>query len=304
MLAGPGRRDQHVVAPRMPRAGRTFTGTGFAQPISGTPLISATSGNSDRADRIGVHERVERDAAEQPRRRIAEPIGRPRVRRLVHRQRKQQNDERDEDLREVDVQQGVTGYGRLAKNARTASATLRADDGRQLLARRAPHAGQAAERRQQRPPPPRPDAGHVVELRSQVAHRARLAMERHGEPVRLVADPLDEQQRRDRSSASAIGSSRSRVKSSSSFFAMPTATRFARPELLERRVRRRQLPLAAVDQDQIGKRAALLEQLAVAAPHDFVHRREVVVECAGPRFGAAGLGPFDRRRAWPRARVP
>ena len=48
------------------------------------------------------------------------------------------------------------------------------------------------------------------------------------------------------------------------------------PELLERRVRRRQLALAAVDQDQIGKRPALLEQLAVAAQHDFVHRREVV----------------------------
>ena len=46
-----------------------------------------------RADRIDVHERVERDAAEQPRRRIAQAIGGPRVRRLVHRQRKQQNDE-------------------------------------------------------------------------------------------------------------------------------------------------------------------------------------------------------------------
>ena len=50
---------------------------------------------------------------------------------------------------------------------------------------------------------------------------------------------------------------------SSSFFAMPTATRFARPELPQRVVGRRQLPLAAVDQDEIGKRPALLEQLAI-----------------------------------------
>ena len=48
------------------------------------------------------------------------------------------------------------------------------------------------------------------------------------------------------------------------------------PELLERRVRRRQLPLAAVDQHQVRKRSALLEQLAIAAQHDFVHRSEVV----------------------------
>jgi hypothetical protein len=31
------------------------------------------------------------------------------MRRFMHRQRKQQDDEGDENLREVDVQQGVTG---------------------------------------------------------------------------------------------------------------------------------------------------------------------------------------------------
>ena len=51
-----------------------------------------------------MHERIQRDAAEEPRRGVTEPIGRPRVRHLVHRQRKQQHDERDEDLRDVDVQ--------------------------------------------------------------------------------------------------------------------------------------------------------------------------------------------------------
>ena len=53
------------------------------------------------------------------------------------------------------------------------------------------------------------------------------------------------------------------------------------PELLERGVRRRQLPLAAVDQDQIRKRSALFEQLSIAAPDDFVHGREIVVLGAG-----------------------
>ena len=72
-----------------------------------------------------------------------------------------------------DVRQGITGYGRLAKNARTASAVFGADHGRQFLARRAPHAREAAERRQQRLAPARSDARHIVELRSEVAHRAR-----------------------------------------------------------------------------------------------------------------------------------
>ena len=75
--------------------------------MSGSAADDREQRKQDRADRIGVHDRVERHAPEQPRRRIAQPIGRPRVRHFVHRQGKQQDDERDEDLREVDVQQGV-----------------------------------------------------------------------------------------------------------------------------------------------------------------------------------------------------
>ena len=150
----PGGRHQHVVAPRMPQLAHVDR-------HRLRPADQRRAGDHrdqrkhHRADRIGVHDRVQRDAAEQPRRRIAEAIGRPRMRHFVHRQRKQQDDEADENLREVDVQQGVKGYGRLAKKARTASATFAPTDGRQLLARRAPHAGQAAERRQQRLAPPR-----------------------------------------------------------------------------------------------------------------------------------------------------
>ena len=75
----------------------------------------------DRANRIRMHERIQRHAAQQPRRRIAESISGPRVRHLVDRQREQQHDERYEDLADVDVQEGpelrrdlrltLTGYG-------------------------------------------------------------------------------------------------------------------------------------------------------------------------------------------------
>src|SRR5258708_209398 len=70
---------------------------------------------------------------------------------------------------------------------------LRADDRVQLLSRRAPHASQTAERRQQRPTTTGTDAGHGVELRTEIAHGAGAPMERDGEPMRLVADALDQQ---------------------------------------------------------------------------------------------------------------
>src|SRR5262249_34094440 len=75
------------------------------------------------------NERIQRDSAEQTGSRVAEPICRECVRHFVDGQREQQNDERDENLCEVDGHQegsavDVTGYGRLAKNARTASATF------------------------------------------------------------------------------------------------------------------------------------------------------------------------------------
>ena len=78
--------------------------------------------------------------------------------------------------------------------------------------------------------------------------------------------------------SSAIGRSLSRTKTSSSFLARPTATRFASPTLLERRVGRVQLPLAAVDHDQVGKRPAVLEHAAVAAADDLLHGGKVVEE--------------------------
>ncbi len=80
-----------------------------------------------------------------------------------------------------------------------------ADHARELLARGAADARDAAERGQQRLAPPRADPGDLVELRPQIARRALLPMERHREAVRLVADPLDQQQRR------ALGCQRDRI---------------------------------------------------------------------------------------------
>src|SRR5262245_9286737 len=66
-------------------------------------------------NRIDMHDRIERYAAEESARRITQTVGRPRVRGFMYRQGKQKDDESDQNLRDVDVQQGLTGYGRAAK---------------------------------------------------------------------------------------------------------------------------------------------------------------------------------------------
>ena len=103
---------------------------------------------------------------------------------------------RDEDLGEIEAGQGLL-QGKSIDRLRPACekrkdgiGDFRAHFRGELFARRAPHARQAAERREQRPPPPRADARHVVELRVQITHRPGAPMERHREPVRLVADAL------------------------------------------------------------------------------------------------------------------
>src|SRR5437868_5486937 len=163
---------------------------------------------------------------------------------------------------------------------------FRADNRGQLFTRRAPHAGDAPERRQQRLAPARADARHVIELRPQIAHRARAAMERHREAMRFVADALNQQQRR------IVGRERDRILAIArveELFLLRDADgdQVREPELLERGVGRRQLSLAAVDDDEIRKRSAELEQLAISAVYDFVHRGEVVLDAGA---GSQGLG--------------
>src|SRR5438132_676971 len=73
---------------------------------------------------------------------------------------------------------------------------FRADDGQQLFAGGAADAGEAAEGHEERAPPARADARHAVELRAEVAHAARLAVEAHCKSVRLVANRLQQPERR------------------------------------------------------------------------------------------------------------
>ena len=67
-----------------------------------TPEAPTTSDDDDdeqqeeRPDRIDVHDGVERDAAEQPSGGVAEPVGGPRVRRLVNREGHQHDGEADD----------------------------------------------------------------------------------------------------------------------------------------------------------------------------------------------------------------
>src|SRR5206468_10441818 len=182
----------------------------------------------NRADRIGVHERIERHTAEQARRRIAEAIRRPRVRHFMYRQREQQNDERDEDLRDVDARQASQGYGRLAKNARTASAafapTTAARSSR--VARRTPATLPNDVSNVLRRPGPVPGTSSSSDRRSRIVRARRWNVTANrcaSSRMRCISNNAGSL------AASAIGSSRSRVWINSSFFAMPTATRFARP---------------------------------------------------------------------------
>ena len=88
----------------------------------------------DRPEQVGVHYGVQRHAAEQARRRIAQPIGRPRMRAFVHGQGKQQNDEGYEDLSDVDVEQGVFRLRPTRKKRKNGVGQFRADSGGQFFA--------------------------------------------------------------------------------------------------------------------------------------------------------------------------
>src|SRR5690606_33595320 len=63
------------------------------------------------------------------------------------------------------------------------------------------------------------------------------------------------------------------------------------PNLLERVVGRIELALAAVDEDQVGKRSALFDHLAIPPPDDLSHRGEVVEK---PILGTALAAHADR----------
>ena len=91
---------------------------------------------------------------------------------------------------------GRTSRARLGEIVDDGASGLGADDVVELLARGAPNAGEAAERRQQRAAPTRADARARRRARNADRASSAIAVERDRKAVGLVADALDQPQRR------------------------------------------------------------------------------------------------------------
>src|SRR5262249_28306187 len=239
-----------------------LTGTGFAHPMSGAPLTIAINGNRivpiGSACTSGLSEtRPSRRAVGSPSRSAVHACA---ISCTVSENSRTMNAMKI--CAKLILTSKTSSVRPTREKRKNAIRRFRSDDGRQLFARRPPHARETAERRQQRAPPARADAGHLVELRSEVARRAPPAMERHGEAVRLVADALNQEQRR------IVGPEPDRIGAVARvedllFLRDAHGDEIRETELFERRVGGRQLTLAAVDQHEIRKRTALLEQRAI-----------------------------------------
>ena len=154
----------------------------------------------------------------------------------------------------------------------------------ELLLARAEHALGRAEVLQQRAPPHRADALERVEERLARPRRAALAVEVEREAVRLVPDPLQQLQAR------AVRVEQDRVGAAGHEDLLDPLGerdhRHARQVVrLHRRQRGRELPLAAVDHDEVRRRREPLvvvllgarAQAGEAARDDLGHRGEVVL---------------------------
>ena len=224
LLAGPAAATI-MKSRRGCRSRLMLTGTGFAQPMIGRLLIAAISGNRTVPIGVDVHQRVERQPPQQARRRIAEPVGRPRVRRLVNRQRQQHDGGARRDGRQMiqsamqDVHQGIGssvrkpssyGQGCWFRQACLSALSRRREVREHRVGRssRRPRDASSSRLARRTPAtlpnavssclaPARPDARRSSSSSERKSRFARaLPMERHRKPVRLVADPLDEPQRR------------------------------------------------------------------------------------------------------------
>ena len=143
---------------------------------------------------------------------------------------------------------------------------------------------------QQLAPALRPDARQVVERRAGRALRAQVAVVGDREPVRLVAQPLDEVQGLRRRPAAGRARRRPGRNSSSRSLARPDQRQVVQPELVEHLLGGAHLAPAAVDDHEVGHRpaqlllVALLARLraAEAAPQHLLVAREVVRALDGP----------------------
>src|SRR5207249_5490217 len=163
-----------------------------------------------------------------------------------------------------------------------------AGDGRQLLRDRFADAPEAPEAPEQRPPPPRANAGDRVEPRTEPGAGPELSVIEVHEAVRLVAHPLEEEER------ARVGLQDHGVLPSRQEDALGPAADLARrrvaldallgetddlearqAELGEHRARGPELAEAAVDHQQVRQPAALARVAEAPAQH-LGHRREVV----------------------------
>ena len=97
LLTGPASGDDREVAPRMPQVAHVHRHRLRPAEQRHARAQHRDQRKQDRADPVDVRERIQRQPAEHARGRVAQLVGRPRMRRLVHRQGQDQDDERRED---------------------------------------------------------------------------------------------------------------------------------------------------------------------------------------------------------------
>ncbi len=82
---------------------RVSTGVGLAQPNGGKPRTIRIKGHQNCAERIDVDDRIQRNTPEHLGGRVAQAVGHPGVRRFVHANGEQQDDDFEEDIDWIQV---------------------------------------------------------------------------------------------------------------------------------------------------------------------------------------------------------
>ena len=294
LLTGPAaRRSRSRAAARADS--RTFTGTGFAQPISGSPEYIAISGNSTVPIQSMCASGLSVSRPEQPGGRIAEPIGRPRVRRLVKRQRQDEHDESQQDFERRQRTHARTNVPRNDSWPHHVSALRSAESPpRPPWRRRRPPARRGWRGARRRPirtssAAACAGAGRCRQSSSSADRRSRFARARRWNVTanRCASSRMRCTSRSagDCRAAAPCPSARSRVNISSSCFARPTATSRSRPSSRSAAYAAVSCPLPPSITIRSGNGPPCSSTRLVAPQDDLVHRREVVEDQAGLGVG-------------------
>src|SRR4051794_24853849 len=164
-----------------------FTGTGFAQPINGTPLTMLSRG------KITVPIRSACTTGFSDTRPSRRAVGSPRraaVQACADSCTVSQNSRTTNAIKTCAISMPGKRYRLLLpyEKRKDGIRQFRSDHRCQFLSRRTPYAREASECREQLTPASRADARHEIEFRPEVSHRTSLAMEGHGKAVRFVAN--------------------------------------------------------------------------------------------------------------------